>query len=147
LFATVLAKANDNADVLLFDTAVRFMNVNPMDSTLTIAKSLRFNGGGTDFHCIFKDLKKAYDRIIILSDMQGWVGYNTPVQTFTEYKKKFNCSPYVYSFDLQGYGTTQFPENKVFCMYGFSDKVFDTMKMFETDKEALIKTIEATIVL
>lgn len=145
LFATVLAKANDNAEVLLFDTSTRFMNINPADSTLTIAKSLRFNGGGTDFHCIFKGLKKAYDRIIILSDMQGWVGHYTPKTTFENYKKAYDCNPYVYSFDLLGYGTTQFPEDKIFCMYGFSDKVFETMQFFETDKNALINEIEKSI--
>lgn len=145
LFATVLAKVNINADLLLFDTRVQFKNINVKDSTTTIAKSLRFNGGGTDFHCIFNGLKKAYDRIIILSDMQGWVGYNTPTTTFEKYKQKFNCNPYIYSFDLLGYGTSQFPDNKVFCLYGFSDKIFDTIKLFEQDKNALVKDIENSI--
>ena len=147
LFGAVLAKANDKADLLLFDTDTKFKVVNPMDSTLTIAKSLRFNGGGTDFHCIFISLKKAYDRIIILSDMQGWVGYQTPTRTFKEYKSKFNCNPFIYSFDLQSYGTTQFPEDKVFCLYGFSDKIFEIMSMFEQDKTALIQDIENSVYL
>lgn len=142
LFATVIAKVNINADLLLFDTSVQFKNINVSDSTTTISKSLRFNGGGTDFHCIFKSLKKAYDRIIILSDMQGWVGYYSPVSSFDTYKRKFNCNPYIYSFDLQGYGTSQFPNDKVFCLYGFSDKIFDTIQLFEQDRNALIKDIE-----
>lgn len=145
LFATVLAKSNRKAEILLFDTKTRFMNINPADSTLTIAKSLRFNGGGTDFHCIFNGLTKAYDRIIILSDMQGWVGHYTPVKTFEKYKKQFDCNPYIYSFDLQGYGTTQFPESKIFCLYGFSDKTMETMKFFEQDKDTLIKEIEKIV--
>lgn len=145
LFATVLAKANDNAEVMLFDTSAKFMNINPNDSTLTIAKSLRFNGGGTDFHCIFNALRKAYDRIIILSDMQGWVGYHTPKKDLDKYKTNYKCNPFIYSFDLMGYGTSQFPEDKIFCLYGFSDKIFELMSFFEQDKNALINEIEKTI--
>lgn len=147
LFATILAKSNENAEVLLFDTSVQFMNINPDDTTLTIAKSLRFNGGGTDFHCIFKALKKAYDRIIILSDMQGWVGHYTPKADFELYKKFYSCNPYIYSFDLAGYGTAQFPEEKIFCLYGFSDKIFEVMEFFEKDKNALINEIERSVIL
>lgn len=145
LFGAVLAKANENAEILLFDTSTQFKNINAKDTVISISKSLRFNGGGTDFNCIFKALKKAYDRIIILSDMQGWVGYNAPTQVFNEYKKKYTCNPFIYSFDLAGYGTTQFPESKILCLYGFSDKIFETMKFFEQDRDILIKEIESFV--
>jgi hypothetical protein len=102
----------------------------------------RMTGGGTDFHSIFKKMNKAYDRVIILSDMQGWVGYDSPKKEFNDYCKKYNCKPIVYSFDLAGYGDMQFPEQNVFCLAGFSEKVFDVMKMLETDKAAMIKEIE-----
>lgn len=36
----------------------------------------------------------------------------------------------------------QFPEQNVFAIAGFSEKVFDIMEMLEQDKKALIKTIE-----
>jgi 60 kDa SS-A/Ro ribonucleoprotein len=36
----------------------------------------------------------------------------------------------------------QFPEKNVFCMAGFSDKVFTTMKLLETDKAALVNQIK-----
>jgi hypothetical protein len=48
----------------------------------------------------------------------------------------------VYSFDLQGYGSLQFPEQNVFALAGFSDKVFDLMQLLETDRIALIREIE-----
>jgi hypothetical protein len=49
----------------------------------------------------------------------------------------------VYSWDLTGHGTSQFPEKKIFCLAGFSDKVFNTMALLEQDRGALIKEIEA----
>ena len=75
--------------------------------------------------------------------MQGWVGYTSPASEFKSYKSKFGANPYVYSWDLAGYGTLQFPENNVFALAGFSDKVFDIMKMMELDKKALYNEINA----
>lgn len=140
LFASVLIKSN-NCDFMTFDNVARYVNVNPVDSTITIANSIRFSGGGTNFHDIFLKLNKPYDRIIILSDMQGWIGYYTPVREFNDYKQRTNSNPFVYSFDLNSYGSMQFPESKVFCLAGFSEKIFDVMKLLEQDKNALLNEI------
>lgn len=145
LFAAILAKSN-NADVLMFDTNATYKEYNPMDSVLTIAKAFKFNGGGTDFDSIFAGANKKYDRIVILSDMQSWVGYHTPKEIFKAYKKKYGADPKIYSFDLQGYGTLQFPENNVYAIAGFSEKIFDIMKLLETDRQALIHEIESIII-
>jgi hypothetical protein len=142
LFGAMIAKVN-NCDVMTFANHANYMSYNPMDSVLTVRNGFHFSGGGTNFQDIFVKANKAYDRVIILSDMQGWIGYNTPTAQFTNYKKKFNCAPYVYSWDLQGYGTLQFPESKVFALAGFSDKVFDIMKMMEEDKRALYNRIDS----
>jgi len=142
LFGAMIAKAN-NCDVMTFASNANYKAYNPMDSVLTIRNSFKFSGGGTNFQDIFVKANKAYDRVIILSDMQGWIGYNTPTAQFNNYKKKFNCAPYVYSWDLQGFGTLQFPESKVFALAGFSDKVFDIMKMMEEDKRALYNRIDS----
>lgn len=141
LFAAILIKSN-NCDLITFDDRAKYRNVNPMDSIITIANSVRFSGGGTNFHSIFRVANKKYDRIIVLSDMQGWVGGNTPAREFSQYKTQFGANPFVYSFDLAGYGSLQFPEQNVFCLAGFSDKVFDIMALLETDKKALINTIK-----
>jgi len=141
LFAAILVRSN-NADFLTFDTSARYQNLNPADSILTIAKSIHFHGGGTNFKAIFGTMNKAYSRVIILSDMQGWMGYYTPAAEFKAYKERFKCNPYIYSFDLNGYGTMQFPESQVCAIAGFSEKVFDIMKVLEQDKKALINTIK-----
>jgi len=141
LFSAILVKSN-NADFLTFDDSARYRNLNPADSILTIAKSIRFTGGGTDFHSIFRTINKKYDRIVILSDMQGWIGHHTLTADFKAYKERFKCSPNIYSFDLNGYGTMQFPESQVYAIAGFSEKVFEVMKVLEQDKKALINTIK-----
>lgn len=142
LFASVLIKSND-ADFMVFSDNAQYRNVNPMDSTITIANSIRFASGGTNFRSIFQRANKKYDRVIILSDMQGWIGYETPTREYNEWKRTTGANPFVYSFDLNSYGTMQFPEQNVFCIAGFSEKVFDVMKLMETDRKALLNLIKA----
>lgn len=143
LFAAVLIKAN-NADYMTFSDDAKYQTYNPMDSTMTIARMMEKGivSGGTNFHAIFETANRDYDRVIILSDMQGWVGYNAPTQSFAEYKRRVGVNPRIYSFDLQGYGSLQFPEDNVYCLAGFSEKVFDILKLLETDKQALLHEIE-----
>ncbi|QIF04740.1 TROVE domain-containing protein [Roseimicrobium sp. ORNL1] len=144
LFTATLAKAND-ADVLLFSNDAKYVSINKRDSTLTVANWLERQcaSAGTNFHAIFNRAASSYDRIIILSDMQGWIGQYTPVASFDAWKAKYGASPKVFSFDLQGYGTLQFPQRDVYCLAGFSDKTFDTLQRLESDQAAFLKQIEA----
>lgn len=144
LFSAVLLKSN-NADFIMFSDIAAYHNINPLDSTIGIANSLRFATGGTNFHAIFNTANRRYDRIVILSDMQGWVGYNNPSQSFNEYKKRTGADPFVYSFDLKNYGSMMFPERNVFALAGFSDKVFDTMKYMEQDKNTLVNAVKSIV--
>jgi hypothetical protein len=145
LFAAVLAKANRAADVMVFSNDASFPALNPRDSTLTLAREIarQAPGGGTNFHAIFEHSKSAYDRVVILSDMQGWIGHYAPTTSFEKWKQRTGSDPRVFSFDLAGLGTLQFPERNVFCLAGFSDKALQTMKFLEEDKNALIREIEA----
>lgn len=140
LFASVLCKAN-GCDLMTFANNARYRTYNPSDSVKTIADSIKFSGGGTNFHSIFNTLNKAYDRIIILSDMQGWVGYYAPTDKFKSYCYKYKVNPYIYSWDLNGYGTTQFPSSKIFTLAGFNNNVFDIMKNLENNEEDLLTEI------
>jgi hypothetical protein len=148
LFASAFYKAL-NADIVCFSDNARFHTPNPTDSISTIQKSINFACGGTDFGApiqLIIDEKKEYDRIIVLSDMQGWSGNNSLLSRYMkEYKRISGKDPFIYSFDLNGYGTLEFPQNKVICLAGFSEKIFDVMSACEEDKNALlnkIKTIE-----
>jgi hypothetical protein len=143
IFAAVLYKTN-NADLMRFSDDASYVRPYFGDAASSIADRLikRAKSGGTNFHAIFENAKHAYDRIIILSDMQGWIGHYAPTKAYAKYKQRFGVNPYVYSFDLQGYGSLQFPEHNVFCLAGFSEKVFDIMKVLESDRNALINAIE-----
>jgi hypothetical protein len=148
LLGAILAKKN-NSDFMIFGDYASYVNYNPSDNTISIFNHFHrqnqgdntYVGHGTNFHSIFEIANKKYDRIIIFSDMQGWVGHYSPVRSFNLYKQKYNCNPFIYSVDLAGYGSLQFPENQVFFMAGFSEKIFDIMKLLEQDKNALIKKI------
>jgi hypothetical protein len=143
LFAAALFKAND-ADLMRFSDDASYVRENPADSMAGIAGRLVQNAraAGTNFPAIFEVARERYDRIVILSDMQGWMQGGAPKESFARYRAAHNAQPFVFSFDLQGYGSLQFPEQNVFALAGFSDKVFDIMQLLETDRLALIRKIE-----
>jgi len=148
LFAAVLAKSN-NADIIMFGSLARWVNYNPNDTTITIADGLRKNmlGGGTDFTAPFRLLMERqptpkFARMIWLSDMQGWMRGGAPTQDFASYQVKSGCNPNIFSFDLAGHGTMQFPEARVYCVAGFSEKVLDVMRLLEGDRQALVNRIK-----
>lgn len=146
LFSAVMVKAN-NADFISFSDNASYMALNVRDSVIGISQWIRrnFKSAGTNFHSIFETACKPYDRIIILSDMQGWVGYNTPEAAFKKYCNKYKCKPLIYSFDLNAHGNMQFPQDGVYCVAGWSDKVFDIFKLLEQDRNALVNTIEEMV--
>ena len=143
LFAAVLVKSND-ADFIAFSNHARYRTLNPQDSTGTLVQVIRSHrdSGGTNFHAFLQEANQPYDRIIVLSDMQGWVNGGQPSESLTDYRRRTGADPKVYSFDLAGHGTLQFPERNVFALAGFSEKVFEVLKLLDTDRNALISEIE-----
>ena len=144
LFAAVLYKRNANADLMLFSGSARYVTFDKNDATLTIASRIeeRAEWSGTNFHAIFSAAKRGYDRVIILSDMQAWIGGHTPRAAFDAYVQRSGKRPRVFSFDLAGHGTLQFPEPDVYALAGWSDKTLDTLKFLERDKRVLVREIE-----
>lgn len=151
LFAAMLIKSN-MADLMLWDQSTQMLNLNPTDSVLTIAKTIQQRTmqrmGGTNLPIIFQDAQRAYDRIVILTDEQSWMQGSmwntatTATKALAQYSTRTSARPFVYQWDLQGYGSLQFPENQVATLAGWSDKMFDIMRLVETDKKALIHQIE-----
>lgn len=153
LFGIALAKSS-NADFMYFGDIAKYYNVTD-DSVLGQLNWLaKCNNGyfanatgdtvghGTNFHAIFDTAQQAYDRIFIFSDMQAWENYYTPKAQLESYKQRTGANPKIFSFDLSGYGSMQFPEPNVFAIAGFSDKVLDVLKLLEQDKNALVNEIE-----
>lgn len=165
MFGLALARSSD-ADFMHFGDQAEYLSFNTTDSTLTLLRyldSLNKGGGwgitdhtpnahnvghGTNFNAIFEEANKAYDRIVIITDMQAWVG-NTNAEAGSpvgKYRSRTGSNPFIYAWDISGYGSLQFPENHVAVLAGWSDKVFDIMKLVETDKKALVNTIKAVVV-
>ncbi len=146
LFTAVLLKSN-NCDLITFSDDAHYRLVNTDDSLMTIKNAIKYAAGGTNFISVFKRADKKYDRVILLSDMQAWnvtwLGRDcSPKAAYEEYKRRFNV-PHCkfYSFDLAGYGTLQLPQEDVFLLAGFSDKIFTLMSYLESDKNALFNEI------
>lgn len=144
LFAAIILKANPKADLLMFADQAAYKRPDTDNKLMAVRDAIeraRVNGG-TNFHAIFTEANRKYDRIIILSDMQAWVGGHTPEKAYKSYCAAHKANPYIYSFDLAGHGTSQFPSNKVCALAGFSEKIFSVMSLLETDRNALVKEIE-----
>lgn len=143
IFAAALAKAW-NADLVSWASDASFVTFNPRDSVMSIAKGIPFKNGGTNLSAAFNALTKRYGRVVVLSDMQTWQDGSCGAQpSWSSYQRRTGCKPHLYSFDLKNYGTLAIPENKVYCLAGYSDKVFEIMGKLEQDQDALVKAIEA----
>lgn len=141
LIAATLAKGL-NADVYSFDTRCRQRTYNPNDSINTIKKEfLTAQGGGTSFSSIFPALNSRYDRVFIISDMQG---ADEVGKTISNYRSKFGVDPYVYCINLCGYGNSMVnPSNKkVFQLFGYSADVYEIVKKQEVDYNALLNEVK-----
>jgi len=138
------------ANVPKLEGKTLYLNVNSKNPILVLQRQIekRATGGGTNFNAVYDRATKAYDRMVILSDMQGWKagGYKqggAPTEALAGYRKRTGADPKVFSFDLRGYGTLMFPERNVYALAGFSEKVFEVMALLEQDREALVHEIEA----
>lgn len=146
--ASILASAlikKSNCDVILYDTNIKDLAFNSLDSVISNAEKIQknANGGGTRTSLVFQyayTSKKKYERIIILSDNESWTeGYygDTGVQAYyDEYKKYNDC--YVYAIDIEGYGTKDVKGEKVEHLGVFSERIFD----FIATKERGLQTLE-----
>jgi 60 kDa SS-A/Ro ribonucleoprotein len=141
IFAAVICKSWD-ADLIRFDDSAKYLNYNRKDSTMTLSRSFSYSGGGTNMPSAIAAMNKQYARILILSDMQTWIGGNTN-SMLSGYQRQYGVKPFVYSFDLAGHGTMAFPEDRVVNIAGFAgDKLFKIMSLLEQDKAALVHTID-----
>jgi len=146
VFAATMIKAND-ADVILYDTQTRELAVSGRSTVIDLAQKIIDNamGGGTATSMVFKTAKKAYDRIVILSDNESWSDYGGVQESYEAYKQKHTSDPYVYAIDIQGYGTTDLQKSpKVFHLTGWSERMLDFMAAAEQGENILdhIRSVE-----
>jgi len=151
LFACVMVLAW-KADLMLFSSQGKWAVLTPGTPLLVAADALKhqFSGGGTNYAPIF-GTHRPYDRIVILSDGEAWMGHVAANRHLKEYRAaryivdgvESKVDPQVFWFDLAGGGTMQFPERNCYVIGGFSEKVFDLLGKLGEDPQLLVNTIEA----
>ena len=147
LIGATLAKGI-GADLYQFATTCEGIRYNPNDSINTIKntglKQEGRVGHGTSFNEIFKTLyaEGKYDRIFIISDMQGGDSI-VRSSDYQRYTTKYG-QPYIYTIDIQGYGTTMFKkDSKLIQLFGYGADIYEYVKKAEIDPKALFAAIEA----
>lgn len=167
LFGALVVRAG-LGDLMMFASNAAYVKYNPADSAISIAhevsKQRGCGGHGTNFHEIFNTaIGQKYDRIVIFSDMQGWMPdrqafisdpfagryaqcptSGAPRTSFTRYAEKHGI-PWVYSCNLDAHGELMFPEKgaKVVTLAGYSEKMFEMMALGEQDPAVLVTKINA----
>lgn len=151
LFGSMANYISDNALVGLFAQDFKTMHGLGPDILQNKEKMERVNVGySTNAYLGLQYLienRVPVDRIILFSDMQCY-GYGNLAEVLEKYRRSVSGDPYLYSIDLRGYGTSQFPENdpKVSLMAGWSERIFDYIRAFETDRKTMLADIESTSV-
>lgn len=144
IFGATLAKANTNADLILYDTGVYEFPFSSRMPVIDLAKKIQSEarGGGTNTSLVFvyaEGSKRKYDRIIIISDSESWQdssfscygnGGGTQAQ-YNQYRKNMEIDPFVYAIDVQGYGTKDLSNPKCIHLTGWSDKLLDFIGVYE----------------
>lgn len=146
LLGLIANKICDNSIFYTFNNSIAKYPVSSRNGILYTTLSARC-GGGTDmglpFAQMIKDNIKA-DRIIVISDNEcnsGW--FHEPVQTIADkYRYRTGNDIWVHAIDLQGYGTQQFYSKKTNIVAGWSEKVFEFIKLAEQGEGSLVDTIE-----
>lgn len=157
LFAAALWRKNGNADLMAFGSYAKYANMDADNALLALATQLGHLDvdHSTNLSAAFNLADKAYDRVFIFSDMQTWADrsyyYNSASsqEAFKKYCQKYDVDPWVYSFDLGGYGSTQFKsttKGKVVLLAGFSEKIFDIVDKTEVDPAALVSEIKKVVI-
>lgn len=143
----------DEAMVVSFDTRLKELKFNPTGTVLANAASVPMTGGGTDISLPIRYLLEnriKVDRIVYFSDneTQYWAGGRyyvcskpTTQAVLDEYRRTVNPNVWVHAVDMAGYGTTQVSDRKVNLLAGWSEKIFDVLRLRESAGTTLLNQI------
>ena len=146
----------EDATVYTFDTSINKLYIPHRNGILDTVRNMRMTGGGTNMSLPFVQIQNdfvqngiVYDRTIVLSDNEcntcgsyGW--YRTrPMQEYADEYRKLsgNRNFWVHAIDLCGYGTQQFAGPKTNIIAGWSEKVFEFIRLAEEGSDSLVKRI------
>jgi hypothetical protein len=171
LFGAMSQYICDRPIVMNYASDIGLVTLSPSASVLENFEKIRKTrpeSGGTSAYLTIQWLienKKKVDRIIFFTDEQSYNVVDTAnrfrsmfgmksepnedaasvYMQYLRYKRDINPDVYLYEVDLSGYGVGQIPqkEPRVALLAGYSDKVFEFMKIFETEGATMMKDIEA----
>lgn len=154
LSAMSVALCPDGYRVGVFGERFAWVNVSKRDSILTNMQRIANTdvGHSTDAWkaiAAMRQEKVRADRVVLFSDMQcynsgnrhGWafgLSQSLPAE-WLRYKREVNPKARLYSVDLAGYGTAQFPQDQpdTVLLAGWSDQVLDFVRHYEAGRTAV----------
>lgn len=100
--------------------------------------------GGTNMDLPFLQMIKDdihADRVIVISDNMCNYGFKATQSVADKCRRETDSDFWIHAIDLQGYGTQQFAGHKTNIIAGWSEKVFDFIRIAEQGEGNLEKTI------
>ena len=149
MLGLIANKICDNSYFYTFNNTITKYPLSSRSGVLSTVTNSRC-GGGTDMYLPFNKMINDHikaDRVIILSDNEcnsggGYYSRGTVQQLADEYRRRTGNDIWVHAIDLQGYGTQQFCGAKTNIIAGWSEKVFEFIRLAEQGEGNLEKTIE-----
>ena len=152
LIAATIAKAT-NADIIRFGSHAEFYAYDPNNSVFDLGRKIgKDNMGGTCIAAAFdliRSRKRAYDRIILLSDNEcNARSYWSGDWVSGAYKNYVHdvANPYVYAVDLAAYGTVPVSGNKVSYYYGYGFAMFEDIASKEFNPVQHIEKVRKIVI-
>ena len=152
LIAATIAKAT-NADIIRFGSHAEFYAYDPNNSAFDLGRKIgKDNMGGTCITAAFdliRSRKRAYDRIILLSDNEcNARSYWSGDWVSGAYKNYVHdvANPYVYAVDLAAYGTVPVSGNKVSYYYGYGFAMFEDIASKEFNPAQHIEKVRKIVI-
>jgi 60 kDa SS-A/Ro ribonucleoprotein len=154
LFASCFLRKNNLARITPFDTTVKKVEINPLDTIFTNSEKLAKSGmnGGTDCGCALAYLNEQASRakcVVFVSDnqsnTQSGTTYGNETSMAREWQKysKRVAGARLICIDIAPYANVQTtPATNVLHIGGFSDAVFDVVASFLSGKDNLVETVE-----
>lgn len=123
--------------------------VSRRDSLLTNAERIRRTDVGHSTEAwkglqALRTRKQVFDRVLIFSDMQCYSHYGSQslAEEWLRYRREINPRALLYSVDLVGYGSLQFPQGQegVVQLAGWSERVLELVSAVE-DRVSVLERI------
>lgn len=155
LMMSIADKHCENSITSVFGTGFATLNLSTRDGILTNMQKISGVDVGWSTHAYLSikyllDNNIKVDRIFIFTDEEvynsnGWGAKETVAQLLRQYKSSVNPNVFTYVFNLNGYGEAMFPEDEknTVLISGFSEKVFDFVKAYETDRKTVFDKIDS----